>query len=432
LGDDIDTEPAAQPNATATGDDTSGTPDDEDGVTFVGSIRAGFTANVNVEVSFNDQMRGNGTGRSASLDGFVDFNADGDFNDPGEEVFDGLTVFEGTNQLSFPVPFDADTGFTFARFRVSSEQNLLPDGPAGDGEVEDYRIRIIGGEGGCEDFALDVPETGEGNVKARVSGGILKVRGDALGNGLVIEAGDGPGSYQISSLGGTTINRQFGTQLFVGATRGIQVGLLGGPDILVLDGTSAELAVLGKLRIRSGTSSVAIIDRALSLFDDHDTIAIVDALLESGLTVKLRRDADDLALCGVEALHRVRTGEGLGPDLLTVDDSTFDSRYNSGVSVGQDVISIEQHGNPDGPSTEFNGHKTKLRGRKGNDAICIGIPGEPGNSANFHGRTKIKGGRGRHDSLDGLDTGANSFDSPPIVIGIEQVDAGNPACGLIE
>mgnify|MGYP001611904628 FL=1 len=115
--------------------------------------------------------------------------------------------------------------------------------------------------------------------------------------------------------------------------------------------------------------------------------------------------------------------------MLTVDDSFFDSRYNSGVGVGQDVISIEQHGNVDGPSTEFNG-RTKLRGRKGNDAICIGNAGEPGNSANFHGRTKIRGGRGRHDSLDGLNNGANTFDTPPVVVGIEQLDAGNPACGL--
>jgi CSLREA domain-containing protein len=426
FGDHRDPEASAQPNGTATGDDLADE-DDEDGVTFTSSLRAGFVASVDVEVNF---VPFGGEG-SASLDAFVDFNADGDFNDPGEEIFDGQTVFQGTNELFFFVPFDATTGFTFSRFRVSSEQNLSPDGPAGDGEVEDYRVRIIGGEGGCEDFALDLPETHtEGNLKARVSGGLLRVRGDFFGNGLVIEAGDGPDSFRLTPLGGTTLNRQFGSVEFVGASRGIQVGLLGGPDVLVIDGTTSELVISGKLRIRSGTSSVAIIDRALSLFDDHDTIAIVDALLESGLTVKLRRGADDLALCGVEALHRVRTGEGLGPDTLTVDDSIFDSRYNSGVGVGQDVISIEQHGNPDGPTTEFNGRKTKLRGRKGNDAICIGIAGEPGNSASFHGKTKIRGGRGRHDSLDGLDTGTNTFDTPPIIVGIEQVDSGNPACGL--
>jgi len=131
----------------------------------------------------------------------------------------------------------------------------------------------------------------------------------------------------------------------------------------------------------------------------------------------------------VDSLGRVRTGEGLGSDLTTVDDSTFDDRYRTGTGHGPDVISIEQQGNVTGPSTEFNG-RTRLRTRGGRDAICIGNAGEPGNSANFHDRTRIRGGRGRHDSLDGLNNGANTFDTPPVVSGIEQVVEGNPACGL--
>ncbi len=285
LGTDVDSEAGSQPSGTATGDDNANT-DDETGVTFVGSILVGSTANVSVVVSFVGP-RGNGTGQTARLDAFLDFNNDGDFADTGEMIFDNRNVSVGTNALSFPVPADADTGFTFARFRVSSEGGLSFDGPSPVGEVEDYRVRIVGAEGGCEDFALDVPETGDGNVSARVSGGILKVRGDVLGNGLVIEAGDGPGAYQISPLGATTINRQFGSVELAGVTRGIQIGLLGGPDVLVLDGSSAELAVTGKLRIRSGTGSTAIIDRALNSFDDHDIVRIVDVLLESGLSVRL-------------------------------------------------------------------------------------------------------------------------------------------------
>ncbi len=39
-------------------------------------------------------------------------------------------------------------------------------------------------------------------------------------------------------------------------------------------------------------------------------------------------------------------------------------------------------------------------------------------------------GRVRHDSLDGLSNGANTFDSPRVVFGIGQVDTGNTACGL--
>jgi hypothetical protein len=421
LGNDIDSEATGQPSNTATGDDNASAPDDEDGVTFVGSILVGATANVNVEVNF--------VGSTARLDAFLDFNDDGDFADTGEKIFDNLVVVEGTNSLSFPVPGDAATGFTFARFRVSSSGGLSFDGPAPDGEVEDFRVRIVGAEGGCEDVAVDLPDAGAGNVKVRLSGGTLRVRGDVLGNGLVIEAGAGPGSYRITGLGATTINRQVGAQEFAGVTGGMRIGLLGGPDVLLLDGSSAALAVTGKLRIRSGTGSTAILDRIVNSFGDQDVVRIVDVLLEAGLSVRLRRNGDDLGLCGLDALGPVRTGEGLGPDTFALDDGTLDDRYRTGVGHGPDVMRIEQQGGPTGPSTEFNG-RVRLRGRRGNDSICIGNVGESGNSASFHGRTRIRGGRGRRDSIDGLNNGANTFDSPPVVVGIEQVDAGNPTCAV--
>ncbi|NIP68518.1 MAG: hypothetical protein GTO04_04840, partial [Planctomycetales bacterium] len=59
-----------QPNATATGDDDNpgAGPNDEDGVTFSGTLNAGDSYDVQVQVS-ND---------SALLSAWVDFNADGD------------------------------------------------------------------------------------------------------------------------------------------------------------------------------------------------------------------------------------------------------------------------------------------------------------------------------------------------------------------
>jgi len=44
LGDSVDYEGNGQPNATATGDDTNGVPDDEDGFIFTSSLMADSTA----------------------------------------------------------------------------------------------------------------------------------------------------------------------------------------------------------------------------------------------------------------------------------------------------------------------------------------------------------------------------------------------------
>jgi hypothetical protein len=59
---------------------------------------------------------------------------------PGENA---LTI---TVPSLAPPPSTLPLGNTFARFRVSSAGNLQPTGLAVDGEVEDYRVRIISNE----------------------------------------------------------------------------------------------------------------------------------------------------------------------------------------------------------------------------------------------------------------------------------------------
>ncbi|WP_165774607.1 SdrD B-like domain-containing protein [Candidatus Viridilinea mediisalina] len=136
LGATIDAERDGQPNASATGDDNTGI-NDEDGV-FFPTFYTGLPAEVVVTVT-------NLTGRDAFLYGFIDFNGNGDFNGPGETQ--RLTIPSGADGeefiLTFNVPmtatFDSDLG---ARFRLSTDPNLGPDGYAPDGEVEDYIIRV--------------------------------------------------------------------------------------------------------------------------------------------------------------------------------------------------------------------------------------------------------------------------------------------------
>jgi uncharacterized repeat protein (TIGR01451 family) len=134
MGATVDAEMDGQPNATATGDDITGTPDDEDSV-VVPSFTAGSSAAITVTVV-------NTTGQNATLYGFIDFNGDGDFNDGGEAVTAPANS-SGPVILTFSVPLTAATsGQVGARFRLSTQAGLGPDGPAADGEVEDYLITI--------------------------------------------------------------------------------------------------------------------------------------------------------------------------------------------------------------------------------------------------------------------------------------------------
>ena len=148
LGACVDAEAAGQPSAAfgdpADGDDANdlGTAlsvagtctggDDEDGVTFTSMIAACGTATVSVASQ--------GTG--GVLNAWLDFNADGDFLDTGEQIFmnQALTGGGATDALNFTVPCAAESGNTYARFRVATASGLTSVSLASDGEVEDYMV----------------------------------------------------------------------------------------------------------------------------------------------------------------------------------------------------------------------------------------------------------------------------------------------------
>jgi len=131
LGSAIDPEPDGQPTGTALGDDNNGVPDDEDGVVITSVVTLGSTANVKVTASM-----------PGFLDAWVDWNADGDWADAGENVFAGQALAMGVNNLTLTVPAGAAVGTTFSRWRYSSVGGLPFDGPAPDGEVEDCRVFV--------------------------------------------------------------------------------------------------------------------------------------------------------------------------------------------------------------------------------------------------------------------------------------------------
>ncbi|MFP6764906.1 MAG: GEVED domain-containing protein, partial [Planctomycetaceae bacterium] len=156
---------------------------DEDGVLETGDdLVAGETG---LSVTINVQNAPSG----ALLDAWMDFNADGDWDDAGEQIFSSASVVNGDNPLTMDVPADAAPGITYARLRLSTAGGLGVTGTADDGEVEDYEIEITAaetapeGETGSFPVVFSDPEIGASKT--------FVLTGGADDDQFVIDAGTG-------------------------------------------------------------------------------------------------------------------------------------------------------------------------------------------------------------------------------------------------
>ncbi|MCI0639481.1 MAG: GEVED domain-containing protein, partial [Gemmataceae bacterium] len=133
LGANRDLEPDASMPDNGTGDDVTGTPDDEDGVALPSVLVRGVEYSITVNVG----------GAAGRLDAWIDYSRN-DLFDPAERITDsgGTAVVVGNNTIKFTVPVGASTGATFARFRLSTAGGLGWTGEAPDGEVEDYAVTL--------------------------------------------------------------------------------------------------------------------------------------------------------------------------------------------------------------------------------------------------------------------------------------------------
>lgn len=139
LGASVDADSGLLNSPAATGDDTNNT-DDEDGVTLTPLLPVGETTIVPVSIQ-------NGSG---FLNAWFDWNADGDFDDAGEQMVSDQAVAAGTLNLNIVVPASAVIGPTFARFRVCTgsaasaplDNCNTPVSTVQSGEVEDYQFQV--------------------------------------------------------------------------------------------------------------------------------------------------------------------------------------------------------------------------------------------------------------------------------------------------
>jgi hypothetical protein len=132
--------------------------DDEDGVRFGGFGNPSGAFGPEIPTPVTITVAGEGI-----VDAWVDFNSDGDWDDPDEKVISGVLFRNGgtrTFTIQFPDSTPAPVGRvnSYARVRVSTAGSAGPSGLAVDGEVEDYVVTLVEGAPIAVDDAYSVNE----------------------------------------------------------------------------------------------------------------------------------------------------------------------------------------------------------------------------------------------------------------------------------
>jgi len=222
MGALADTEYVSTRNATATGDDTVGS-DDEEGVTMSAGYNLGSNSSLTV-------LTTNLTGTPAYLNAWVDWNNNGSFSDPGEQISTNVSIPSGTTAsmqtVNFTVPVNAVPGGRGARFRFSNVQNPTPLGAAGMGEVEDYLLNVFCPTITVSPASLTTPTVGAPySATVTVSGGtaphVFAVSNGSLPVGLSLNTSTGvisgtptSSASQTFIIRATDIHNCFGTRSY--------------------------------------------------------------------------------------------------------------------------------------------------------------------------------------------------------------------------
>ncbi len=128
----VDKEPDGMPSLLADGDNLNGV-NDENHYRFITPLVRGH--NARIEYWPKD---------TSILNGWIDFNRDGDWDDPFEHCINDLAVSNSghPDTAVFKVPLSTVEGYSYARLRMSENSGISYTGMAVFGTVEDYRILL--------------------------------------------------------------------------------------------------------------------------------------------------------------------------------------------------------------------------------------------------------------------------------------------------
>ncbi len=350
LGASRDLENDGQPTTGANGDDTIGSAD-ENGLVSRTALAPGRNGAFIINVE--------GVTDTHYVNAWIDFNADGDWSDTGEQITtDFQIIADGDHRIEFPVPDSAVLGNTYARFRLSSTAGLSFTGLADDGEVEDYLVTIAVPPSSPV-FAAFTPDD---PLNPTASRGVLTVvvleeDGDvAITNGSVLVNGDPVPVDAADTLLGNVQPDQVRELVITGDD---------GFNTIDLSGVTAAAGFVEPISIfvdgRAGADSILGSEFAdiLSGGDDEDTI-------EGG-----EGDDELFGEKGADVINGQNGNDtikgGPGNDVLDGGDDDDSILGNS----GRDVL-----GGGDGADTMLgNSGRDTLSGDDGNDSL-LGNNGE--------------------------------------------------------
>lgn len=349
LGAAPDQDAAAFPSANADGDDTDNT-DDEDGVIFLSSIVTSSSTNNLASMLVNLQGAS-----SAKLDAFIDFDRDGSWDDPGEQISTSVSLTAGDNLLNFVVPAGASVGSTFARFRVSSTGGLNSAAAANDGEVEDYAVTIT-------------DDTANATVVLPAGGGRTTL---SIDSGNRVLARGGVNFFRIPNASGSKISVSGTTadddELLIDFSNGNPISLGGvsfdggggGNDSLVISGGSADSITHRFINASDGSVQIGI---SVDTFvvDYLGLEPIMDDLLATDRVFEFSSSSEAISL------------NDAGLSAMTIDSTVGESvtfvNPSSSLSIrggaGNDLIDL------DGINDDYAG-SLSVDGEGGNDTVSF-------------------------------------------------------------
>ncbi|WP_182866004.1 choice-of-anchor Q domain-containing protein [Stieleria mannarensis] len=357
LGDAVDAELDGHPDPTAMGDDLSGI-DDDDGVLLPPVLRPGQYADVTVIASV----------AGGRLNAWVDFNNDGDWADSGEQVFTDRFLNAGPNQLRFFVPHTATgSAATQLRFRVSTQTNLSYDGPADDGEVEDYAIATAMNVFEVDTLdSLDDGNVSPGNLSLREA---IRLSNQSLGFDLITFSPDLAGGTIFAIQNGFTITDDVSIvglgsdQMTLSGNDQVRVfevnwnvdAVIG--DVTITDGRvigsggrGGGIYSQGNLQLLRSVVRDSVAPTGGGIYQAQGTLSVTDSSIiantaeggdgggilgdNAAITIEHSEVIGNRATTGLSGFTRYGGGIAMRTGELTITDSTLDGNYASASGGG--------------------------------------------------------------------------------------------------
>ena len=333
IGTIVDADSDAIPTAMSDGDDLDGV-DDEDGIFFSNSNPSpGETITISIIAT-------NTTGSTAHLEGWIDWNGNGDFTDAGEKVID-IDDSAGSmpSFMNVTVPMDAVANTILgSRFRISNSDNMLPTGFISEGEVEEYPLEVqsisfkIGNYVWLDEYGDGDKDAGEQGI-----GGVPVHLYDLLSNLIASTITDMNGGYVFDATPSTYLVVVDDTKLPSGLNHQTydKDGTLDHSFIITLNDHFLEADFGYNYVTAVDTNNPMMVNVAIGnrFWSDDDSDGIQDAgeVGIGGVTILLLDETNALiATTTTDAAgYYVFDNIPAGVYAVEVDDSTLPVRFNN-------------------------------------------------------------------------------------------------------